>query len=229
MIIGMVAEAKETGDDDLKTAALFLNKFAFGTSKFTPPQKLAKEADPKEKEKESTLTQKEREFQQRQIDVATEQINTRINNVVKSDIENNIDPNGAMGDLVKRYAVRDALEKITGLIEKDTRFQKIVDKLWEKAAAKNFSQESQDEIKKAFLSKAKSLLAPVIKSARNEALRGVGRKVKSDSEDIETKDEVKPNRERTPERRPSSGDTRAKLDSVKGLSSFEALNKLMGD
>jgi hypothetical protein len=235
IILGMVEEAKSSGDEDYKTAALLLNKWAFGTSKFSHPTKMSKDTKPEDKTKETELSEREKAFAQRQIDTAMSEVNTRVNNIIKSAIDNNIDPKGSMTEYVKRNASRDALEKITNLIERDTRFQTIVDKLWEKSAKANFSRESQDEIRRAFLSKAKSLLAPVLKSARNEALKGMGKRVREDKDDEEQETEPqrlkskKPNVSRNTEQRLSSDKQKAKLDSVRGKSSFEALNALMGD
>lgn len=235
IIVEMVEEAKSSGEDDFRTAALLLNKWAFGTSRFTPPQKMAKEVKAEDKTKESSIAQREKEFAERQTREATDAVNTRVTNTIKAAIESNIDPNSTMTDYVKRNAVRDAMEKVNNLIDRDVRFQKIVDKLWERAAKANFSNESKDEIRKAYLSKARSLLAPVIKSARNEALKGMGKKVREDKETDDNEDT--PTRQRTnpdkkddrSERRPSSDKNRAMLDSTKGKSSYEALNALMGD
>jgi hypothetical protein len=234
VILGMVESAKSDGDDDLRTAALLLNKWAFGTAKFTPPEKMAKETKPEDKTKEAEITQREKEFNERLTKNAMGQVNTRVNNSIKSAIENNIDPQNAMTDYVKRNATRDALEKITDLIERDTRFQLIVNKLWEKAHKSNFSDDSLAEVRRAFLSKAKSLLEPVLKSSRNQALKGMGKRVKEDVEEDTDKSET-PRRERVKEsdnseRRLSSGSKdKAKLDSLRGKSSLEALNALMGD
>lgn len=224
IILGMVDEAKSSNDNDLRTAALLLNKWAFGSSKFTPPTRMSKQASPEAEGKEKEISKREQEFNNRVIDSAVSDINNRVNNSIKGAIDNNIDPNGSMTDYVKRNAARDALEKVSGLIKKDVRFQKIVDKLWERAANDNYSKDSQDEIRKAYLSKAKSLLTPVLKSARNEALRGMGRKLK-DVEDTE-----EPERQSIKnEPRLSSDRQKAKLASLKGKSTFEALNVLMGD
>jgi len=229
IILGMVQEAQDNGNEDLKVAALLLNKYAFGTSKFTAPSKLAKAENAEGKDKETNLSRREQEFAERQVSLVTAEVETKVNNSIKSAIENNIDPNGVMTEYIKRNAIKDAQEKITELISKDIRLKKIVDKLWEKAAAANFSDTSKAEIRKAFLSKAKSLLSPVLKSARNEALKGMGRKVKEvDTEVIEDNDTgEKPQRQRT-ERRLSSPD-KAKLDSLKGKNSYDALQSLMGD
>lgn len=226
IIIGMVEEAKSSHDDDLRTAALLLNKWAFGSSKFTPPSKMAKTVKAEDQSKEEEISKREQAFVERQLDSAVNDVNVRVNNSVKSAIENNIDPNNSMTDYVKRNASRDALDKISGLIQKDVRFQKIVDKLWEKSAQDNYSKDSQDEIRRAYLSKAKSLLTPVLKSARNEALRGMGRRVKEDVEE----DKPETQREKIgKEHRLSSDSKKAKLDSLRGKTTLEALNALMGD
>lgn len=236
IILGMVDESNSSGDKDLKTAALLLNKWAFGTHKFTHPTKMAKEDKPEDKTKENAISEREKAFVQRQIDSAMGDVNTRVNNTIKSAIENNIDPNGTMTEYVKRNASRDAFEKITSLIENDTRFKKIVDKLWEKSAKADFSKDSQDEIRRAFLSKAKSLLAPVLKSARNAALKGMGKRVREEQEETE-EENTQPQRQRSKKternnnepRLSSDNKQKAKLDSVRGKSSFDALNALMGD
>lgn len=227
IIVGMVEEAKASKDDDLRTAALLLNRWAFGSSQFVPPAKMSKN----ESKGDNSIDQREKEFAQRQFDSAVSDINTRVNNAIKGAIDNNIDPTSIMTDYIKRNASKDALDKITRLIEKDTRFQAIVDKLWDKAAKDGLSTESVNEIRKAFLSKAKSLLAPVCKSARNEALRGMGKKPLSDDEEekVQRRERVGNQDNRQPERRLSSDRQKAKLDSVKGKSTYEALQALMGD
>jgi hypothetical protein len=231
LILGMVQEAQDSGNEDLKVAALLLNKFAFGTSKFTPVQKLSKGTDPAAKDQEDGLSKRELEFNQRVFKNASDEVDTRVNNSIKSAIENNIDPKNVMTDWVKRKAISDAQEKMTELIDKDKRFKTIVDKLWEKAAKSNFSDSSKAEIRKAFLSKAKSLLEPVLKSSRNEALKGMGRKVKNEDIDDDIDTGEKPQRQKSgnSERRLSSDSNKTKLDSLKGKSSYEALNALMGD
>ena len=223
IIVGMVDEAKASKDDDLRTAALLLNRWAFGSSTFTPPKPMAKA-----EAKDNTVNEREEKFAQRQFDSAVSDVNVRINNAIKGAIDNNIDPTNTMTDYIKRNASKDALEKISRLIDKDTRFQSIVTRLWEKAAREDYSPETIGDIRKAFLSKAKSLLAPVIKSARNEALKGMGKKPL-----FEDRENSGQRRERTPERqterRLSSDAQKAKLDATKGKTSYEALQALMGD
>jgi hypothetical protein len=77
-----------------------------------------------------------------------------------------------MSDYVKTHATKEAFDKLETLISQDGRFRGLLDKLWEKAFQSGFDKESTDRIKAAYLSKAKTLLPSVIKSARTNALKG---------------------------------------------------------
>jgi hypothetical protein len=109
---------------------------------------------------------------------------------------------------------------------KDARFSSIMDKLWEKSAKDNFSEESKTAIRRALLAKAKSLLEPVVKSSRNTALKGMGRKSTADEPD----DEVQPERQRMKRTNESRSDSKPKSQTTRSnKSSYELLNELMGD
>ena len=102
-------------------------------------------------------------------------LQTRADNVLRSTIDGHIDPNGTMTDYVKNHATQEAFDTLEDLISKDTRFRGLLDKLWEKSISEGIStKESTDQIKSAYLSKAKTLLPSVIKKARNDALKGLG-------------------------------------------------------
>ena len=178
-IISMVRDGKEQSDDDLGTAAQILNKYIFGTDKFSHPQRLSKEDITDEaKQKEEELSNKERKFVEKQFTIARDDLGTRVDNILKSSVDKAIDPNDSMTDYVKNHAIREVLEGLEDQILKDTRFRGIYDKLWERAAENEFSKESMDKIKSAYLSKAKTLLPGLVRKSRQEALRS--RKAGSD-------------------------------------------------
>lgn len=199
-IISMTSEAKRLGLGDdgdgqsLQTAALILNRFVFSTSDFVAPTPLSR-SDGKKDEKEERISEREKAFNQKQFDTARNDLSTRVDNVIKATIESNIDPKSSMTDYVKKMAIRDAQESLNKLLEEDSRFQTIKDKLWESAFSSDFSTESLNKIKSAFLSRAKALLPEVIKRARNEALKGSGKRVSDDKEETpERKGHVTPGR-----------------------------------
>lgn len=185
-IAAMVREARSSKNDVLQSAAQILNQFVFGSSDYSPPTKLAKDEKPEEKSKDDELTKRQQEFTRRQFESARTDLNQRINNTLKATIEGNIDPRGSMTDFVKRHAVRQVQESMASLISQDKRFGILVDKLWEHAFKKDFDKESVDRIRSAYLSKARTLLPSVIKKARIEALRGMGKRVR-DTEEPESK------------------------------------------
>lgn len=228
-IAAMWKEGKDSDQDELMQAAVILNKYAFGTSKYKPPTKLAREAPPEDKQKEA-VNAREQALIKTAYENAAGDVNTRVNQYYKINIENNIDPRKTMPEYVRKNAIRDAVDKVNLLISKDTRFKTLIDKLWVEASKSNFSKDSTDKIRKAFQFKGKSLLTPVIKSVRNEALRGIGRRVKDTDEETDTGNVPDTTGSKKPvsERRLSSGKPKA-TDIPKGKSTLDALNAMMGD
>ncbi len=224
IIAAMFKEGKSSEDETLMEAAVILNKYAFGSNKFNPPTKLAKE-EVVDKNKQAVDERSKQLFRQT-MDDAVENVNGRVNNLLKINIEGNIDPNDSMPAYVKKNAIRDAVEKTQELLDKDTRFKSFVDRAWEQAAKDNFSRKSIKKIEDLYITKAKSLLAPVVKSARKEALAGIGKKVKSEK-DEETGRRPEPERQRSgdnTERRLSSNKSKAK-EIPAGMSSFDYLSQ----
>lgn len=226
-IMTMVRDGKEHGTDELIQAADVVNQYIFGTKQFTPPQRLAKD-DVKDTRATDEADEREVQFAQRQFNVANDDITTKTDNILKSTIDRNIDPNESMTDYVRRNAVREALETLETVIADDTRFQTIKDKLWERAFNDDFSTESMDRIKSAYLSKAKTLLPSIIKKARNEALRGLGKRVRDD--DTDTRDKKGPlpvGKARSSSTSPQSGKTeKDRAKSIpKGMTTLQYLSQ----
>jgi len=218
-IASMAIEAKRSNSDALRQAAQVLNQFIFGSSDYKPPTRLSQ--DDKPDDKADALTQREQEFTARQFETARGDLTTKVNNTLRNTIEGNIDPRSSMTEYVKKNAVREVSETLQKLIKQDQRFTTITDKLWEKAFVKNFSQESLDTIRSAYLSKARTLLPSVIKKARIEALKGMGKRVReaSDSNDkTNDKDTSKP---RSTDRSGKSKDLKVPA----GMSSYEFLSQ----
>lgn len=195
-IMAMVKESRASDNEALQTAAQILNQFVFGSSDFSPPSQLSK-GKTEDNSRDIEFQKKEQAFINKQFDSSRNDLNTRINTTLKNTIDVNIDPKNSMSDYVKRNASREALESLESYIEKDTRFKSLLDRLWEVAFKKNFSKESTDNIKSAYLSKAKTLLPSVIKKARNEALRGIGKHVVDSEEEKSDKSPISSGRPRS--------------------------------
>jgi hypothetical protein len=219
-IIAMVREAKRSDNDTLKAAAQVLNQFIFGSSDFVPPTTLGKPQTETNDPEKKQLIERERQYHRQAFESTVDDLNGRVNNILKSTIEGNIDPKKSMTDYVRKQAARDAMESLESMFSKDARFRSLTDKLWEQAAKENFSKPSVDRIKSAFVSKAKTLLPSVIKKARNEALQGLGRSPEDETPSSPKKGPVSPGKPRSV----SSGKIKSAKDIPKGMSTLEFLN-----
>ncbi len=177
-IIGMVKEAQASDNDVLKQAAQILNQYAFGSSEFRQPTNLSKQET-----KDTQIEERQQAITRREFERSRDDLNTRVSNVLRSTIDANIDPKDSMTSYVKKNATREAIESLTELISQDSRFRIQLDKLWEQVFKEDFSKSSLDKVKSAYLSKAKTLLPSVIKKSRNEALKGLGKKITDDSDE----------------------------------------------
>jgi len=227
-VAAMYGDGKENDNEDLQNAAIALNKFVFGTTKYTPAQNLDdSDANGQGDKKSQELAEKERRFNEQRLTTARGELKGKVDNVLKNTVLQHIDPKSSMSDYVKKNASRDALETLNTLIERDTRFKVLVDKLWQRAAQKNYDKTSTDAVRSAILSKAKTLLPAVIKRARNEALKGIGKRVKDDSEDKDDSDKnpkATIRKSESSEVKPRTGKIKSAKDIPARMSSLEFLN-----
>jgi hypothetical protein len=171
-IMAMAGEARTSGNEELAKAALLLNQFAFGTSQFSQPTKLNNDNP----EQENQVQRERAEFTRERFTVVKEDLDTRINNTLKSTIDQHIDPKQSMTDYVKKNAVREALEATDRIIANDQVFRKQLDAAWKRAFESNFNRDSIGRIRSMYLSKAKTVLPQIIAKTRNEAMRGLGKR-----------------------------------------------------
>lgn len=232
-IIAMLNEARRLGlgengngnGNALQMAAQIMNQFVFGSSEFTPPQPLAKN-NPQDAKKDTEIQQREQQFVRQQLDSAVGDMNSRVNNTLRNTINAHIDPKESMTDYIRGKASQDALDDLQRLINQDSRFKTLADKLWEAAIKSNFSKEAVDRIKSAYLSKAKTLLPTVIKKARIDALKGMGKRVRNESDDeSEGRDKKGPITPGAPRSQRQSGGKISKASDIpKGMSTLDFLN-----
>ncbi len=185
-ILQMLQESRASKNDILQEAAQVLNQFVFGSSNFSQPTKLSSDEPDVKDDKAEELTKREQAIAERAFKSANDGLDTKVNNRFRATIDANIDPRESMSPYVRKNASRECYETLTDLVGRDNRFKQIVDKLWEKAAQDDYSKASIDRIEAAFVSKAKTLLPSVLKKARNEALRGMGKRVREDVEEKDT-------------------------------------------
>lgn len=199
LIQEMVKVSNESQNDDLKQAALLVNQFLYGTSKFTPHENRVKEDSNTEKNE----AEKERlDFIQERFETSRDDLQTRVDNTLRATINEYIDPRGSMNGYMKKNAINDALKMVHEAIGNDRSSTSTLNKLWRAAFDAKFSKDSLQRIQSFYLGKAKPVLSPAIKKARAEALKDLAPRARKTNDD-EEKEET-PRTRRIATGRPSS-------------------------
>jgi hypothetical protein len=189
LIAEMFKEGKETDNEKMQEAAILINQFVFGSSKYTPPtNRVDRTQDPKKDEAETERLQ----FVQERFETSRDDLQNKVDNTLKATISEYIDPKGKMTAYVKRNAVNDAMKMLTASVARDPNVARNLDKLWRVAFENKFSRDSLGKIQSYYLGRAKVGLKNAILKARAEALKDLApRSVDRDDEP----------EERTPARR----------------------------
>jgi hypothetical protein len=222
-VAAMVSEASRSNNEDLLAAARLLHQFATGTTEWKNPEPFSKTKPKEDVEQENELAKERMQFFQERFETVQGELQSRVDGVLKNTIDQNMDPKGSMTSYVKRVAVNEAMQTVQKQISTDSQFRRLLDRLWEKAAEDKFSKQSTEKIRSAYLAKAKSLLPNAIKQSRNEALRGLGKRVREET------DETSPARNTTAKRESPTPQTlrgsNNRENASKGKSTFEFLNE----
>ena len=219
IIAAMVNDAKQTNNEDLGKAAVLLHQFLGLGNNFTPPANYSKEQPNPDADK---VRQERQQLFQERFETVASDLDTRTTNAIRGTIATNIDPKGLMTDYVKKVAIKSAMDDVEEQISQDSRFRTRLNRLWEDAAKKNFSRDSLKAIESTYKGKAKELLLPAIKKARNDALRGLGKRVQDDSG--ERKSRITPGKSSS-----SSGSSSSKNDPKSIPRGMTSLDFLMQD
>ena len=173
MILKMVNIAKSKNNESVGIAAQILNQVVFGTDEYVPAQKLAKQL-----QHDATVEKEREEFARTRFDSAINDVATRTDNRLLKAINEHIDPDSAMTDYVKKIAVKEAFDDLNNIVADDKAFMAVIQSMWKRAVNNNFDKAAIDKIQSAYLSKAQTLLPKLIKKARNNAYKGMGKNVK---------------------------------------------------
>jgi hypothetical protein len=193
LIMEMVQEANDTDNEDLKQAALLVNQFVFGSSKFVAP---SNRVEKKPAGEDSEAEQERLSFTKERFETARDDLQTRVDNTLRATISDYIDPKGNMTSYVKKNAIADAMRILSSSIASDGSVVKNLDRLWRSAFESKFSKDSLSKIQSFYLSKAKSNLRNAILKARTEALKDLS--PRREKEEVEEEDSTRQRKTITP-------------------------------
>jgi hypothetical protein len=217
LIMEMVQEANDTNNDDLKQAALLVNQFIFGTSKFTAPQNRTQNNNNGE---QNEVQQERINFVKERFETARDDLQTKVDNTLKATIADYIDPKGVMSSYVKKNAVADAMKILTSSIARDPSVVKNLDTLWRTAFNTKFSKDSLGKIQSFYLSKAKGNLKNAILKARSEALKDLAPRHRETDDDTDKEEETRPQRRQISPGRPSQSTGKNQMKKGESVTDF---------
>lgn len=197
----LMKEGKQRNDEELQDAAKILNSYIFGTEEPQPPQRISKSPNPEISEREKELQARERRLIENKFNETHQDLNTKVSNILRASVSEHIDPRGQMSEYEKRAAIKEAVELAQDNIANDRSFLKTLDGLWKQAFKREFDRASVNQIRSAYLSKARTVLPETIKKVRSEALGKVRR---TNAEEGPHKGPARP-RESTPSKTNNSG------------------------
>lgn len=217
IIRSMVKEAETSDNKELKSAAALVNQFLFATSEYTPPTKLSK---PIEK-KDNTVEEERNKWMKERFETEIGDLHKKIGNSLKNTVDAHIDKNKVMTDFVRKHAINEVMADLNTTLKSDKRFQSLLIELHKDVLKNKFSEESLGRVRNAWLSRAKSVLPALIKKARNEALKGMGKRVieKPDNDRPDTEEKEERSHRSTPK---NNGKDKDKIPA--GMSTLDYLN-----
>jgi hypothetical protein len=187
LIAEMIQEANDSNNEDLKQAALLVNQFVFGTSKYTPPSRLIEKKDSSEQDE---IVKERQSFLKERFETARDDLQSQVDNTLRATISDYIDPKGKMTSYVKKNAIADAMRILSDAVADDPSVSKNLNNLWRAASESKFADKNAlGKIKSFYLSKAKGNLKNAILKARAEALKDLApqhNQRETDDEEVET-------------------------------------------
>jgi hypothetical protein len=215
LIMEMFEEGNRIGSDDLKQAALLVNQYVFGSSKFVGPtlrvNKEAVKSDEAETERVSYLRER--------FETAVSDLQGQADNTLRATISEYIDPKGSMSSYVKKNAVNDAMDYLRTSLASNENVTRNLDKLWRQVVENKFSKESLGRVKSYYLSANKPNLKAAILKAREEALKDTS---PSSRREEEIEEETPSRRRNIPTGKPSQPRGRNEMRKGESVQEFFA-------
>lgn len=170
-------DASNKRAEQMQIAAEMIHEGLFGTAEVSPYVKSEKDEDKDNPEAEK-LKQREQQLDTKEFNDAHGKVSGKFVDLVTKTLEKNIDPRGVLTSYVKNNLIKDIKSELDRQLISDKRFGGIITKLYERAKASNYSQESLDQIITALKNKAGSILPDIMRAKKGEALKGTSSNVK---------------------------------------------------
>ncbi len=166
-----VKGSDEEASQQLAIAVKLINKAVFGTHEITGPD--VKATDNKEDPEKSKLKTEREEFERSRMTAAVSEVTDKNVRTIKTYVEKHIDEKEQLPSYVKTKLIEDVMKSLDKQMGSDTRFRATINRLWLKSREAGYSTESKNRIREAILNQVKSVINPIMRAKKVEAMKGL--------------------------------------------------------
>ena len=156
--------------EQIQIATELIHNDLFNTREVTPDVRQRVEEENPEVAK---LTAERAKFEESRYVAAFNTVSGRVNNKIVNAVTKEIDTKGIFNDYTKNNLVKDVMAECDKQMVSDQRFSGLIKKLWIKAKNDNYSDKSLKDIDTALLNKAQTILQPIMRAKKGEAMKGL--------------------------------------------------------
>jgi hypothetical protein len=156
--------------EQIQIATELIHNDLFNTREVTPDIRQRVEEENPEQVK---LTAERAKFEESRYVAAFNTVSGRVNNKIVNAVTKEIDTKGIFNDYTKNNLVKDVMAECDKQMVSDQRFSGLIKKLWIKAKNDNYSDKSLKDIDTALLNKAQTILQPIMRAKKGEAMKGL--------------------------------------------------------
>lgn len=208
----------------LQIASELIHEAIFQTNEVTP---FAENKTADDSPELTKLKTERAEFDRSRFQVAFNTVSSGVNNTLTRAVERDIDTKNLLPPYAKKNVVKEVMAELDRQLSNDVRFKGVVQRLWERAKENNFNDESQKHIKTALIEKAKTIIQPIMRAKKGEAIKGLSVRSDKSRESSGNKREESRN---TGEKRTSQKPTRSRSENDRmvpkdGESAYDFLSR----
>jgi hypothetical protein len=170
------ATASQSGNENLKNAALHLAQWAFGDQKFATGERKSEPFKVEEKKVDPEFEAERQKFYQDRYNDARQYVTGTSHSRLSAEIRKGLDPNGVFSDGLRTLLVKEVISEIGKSLEADERHMGVMNSLWKNAHKAGFSGDWKDRILSAYLSRARQLMPAIRTKIREAAMTSEERK-----------------------------------------------------
>lgn len=162
--------------EQLQIAVKLVTRAIYGSPEI--PNDDISQKEEKEDPERKKLDEDKNNFERTKFESAYSDVSSRVESMIKRAVTDNVDIKNSLPSYVKGKLVDDVMSTLDKHLDSDERFKGLLKNLWKDSNKESYNSKSKDRIVKAIKLKVETVLLPIIRAKRQEAIKGLGIRVK---------------------------------------------------